>query len=168
MTTNNTTLQILQQLRHGPTAAAILAKAVGRSESVVRETLVKLVQAEQVVMDATVKPRTFALPTPVEAKPAKAARKAKSTEAKVKRQAKDYGDPAARKSPNPQATITRRKELLKQAGVSLEWVGKGRVWMLTGPDGFTLELSSREFAARDTTSLLQAIEAHEESEEGDE
>lgn len=167
-TTLNTTAKITNLLQACPRTAKELASLIEKSESVVRENLVKLVEAGSVQKIGDKKPTMFGLVPTETPKPEKKGRTKKAAaEPKAKRQAKDFGDPAAKKSPNPQSTIRARQEKLKAEGIDCHWEPKGRRWIVEGHD-HSLELASRQFAAMSAQALIDAIKSGEEIEdEGD-
>lgn len=158
---NNTTIQILQQLRHGATTAADLARAVGKSESVVREALTKLAQSGEVIINAEVKPKTFALPKPKAPikpgdRPAAKAPKAKVekvTSPKPIDPNSGKGNPGGAVA-NPQPTLELKKAACRAAGGDLTYAK--RLWTATAGDK-TLVLTSDELADFTIGSFCAAL-----------
>jgi hypothetical protein len=147
MNTKSSTATLITTFLGTTTGASVvqIAEAIGKSQSIVRENLVKLTTAETVLMDATSKPIIFSLPL------AKKSRKAKADpQAKADKQADPdvgRGDLSVKSGANlhPQSKINRKAEIAKKNGSSVSYVRATKSWKLVTPRGTEI-LTCRAFA----------------------
>ena len=158
---NNTAGLILAHLTDSkePVSAASIAKAIKKSESVVRENLVKLVSAKAVEFNTQGKTKAFFIPAPknedlLSDKPK--AKKLPSSRTKgliLPSSAK--GHPSAKKVVNPQPTLEIKKLAVRQAKGSMVWAN--RVWVITVPGRNSVTIHSRELAKMTVGELCKAF-----------
>jgi hypothetical protein len=148
---NNTAALILTFL--GTTtgaSAAQIAEAIKKSESVVRENLVKLTAAKSVEFGVHGKTKVFCIPAAKEDdllsdKPkAKGKKLPKSRVKGLILPTSAKGHPSAKKVVNPQPTLEIKKLAVKQAKGTMVWAN--RVWVITVPGRESQVVHSRELA----------------------
>lgn len=153
MTTKlNTSAAILAFLATIESATVVqIAKAIGKSESVVRENLVKLTKANSVGSNQQGRMKVFYVP---DAKPAK---KEKARKARVKGAilpTSGKGHPGAKKVVNPQPTLELKKLAVRQAKGSMTWAN--RTWHIA-VNGKEMQMSSRELASLSIGDLCKNL-----------
>lgn len=143
-----------------PVSAASIAKAIKKSESVVRENLVKLVAAKSVQFNTEGKAKFFFIPAPaakeddlLSTKKSKKLPKSRVKGLILPTSAK--GHPSAKKVVNPQPTLEIKKLAIRLAKGTMVWAN--RVWVITIPGRDAVTMHSRELAKMTVGELCKAL-----------